>query len=73
MYSQLPDYDDLQCYDLGVEAILRQIDQKIYANFHKPSWRTLKHHLFMAGIPKKIFRELRNIAENDKKPMSIRK
>ena len=66
MHSQLPDYDDFQGYDLGIETILSQISQKIYSYFRKPPWKTLKHHLFMAEIPKNLFRELRNIAENDK-------
>ena len=52
MYSQLPDYDDFQGYDLGIDTILSQIDQKIYSNFHQPSWRISKRHLFMAEMPK---------------------
>ena len=52
MYSQLPDYDDFQGYDLWKEDISRQVVQRIYANFHKPSWRTLKRHLFSAGFRK---------------------
>ena len=44
MYSQLPDYDEFQGYDQGVESVLGQIAQEIYANFHKPSWQTLKRH-----------------------------
>ena len=66
-YSQLPYYDDLQGYDLGVGGILSQIAHKIYANSHNPSWKTLKHHLFMAKIPKKRFRDLKAISGNDKK------
>ena len=46
MYIRLPDYGEFQWYYLGVESVVGQIDQKIYANFHKPSWRTLKRHLF---------------------------
>ena len=67
MYIQLPDYDDFQCYYLGPEGIPSQISHKIYANFHKPSWQTWKHHLRMAKIPKKLVRELKAGAENDKK------
>ena len=48
MYSQLPDYEDFQVYDLGAGTILSRIAQKIYANFYNPSWGTLKHHLFVA-------------------------
>ena len=47
-YSQLPDYDDFQGYDMGADGILSRIAHKIYANFHKPSWGTWKLHLFMA-------------------------
>ena len=51
---------------IGIETASREIPQKIYANFHMQSWRTLKNILFMAKIPKKLFRELGNIAENYK-------
>ena len=54
MYSRLPDYDDFQRYDLGMGVVLSQIAHKMYANFHKPSWQTSKHHLFTAEIPKKL-------------------
>ena len=73
MYSQLPDYDDFQGYDLGVGGVLSRIAHKIYAGFHKPSWRTLKHHWFMAKIQKKLFRELNDVAENDKRTIPGRK
>ena len=63
MYSQLPDYANSQCYDMGIETTLSQISQKVYANRHKPSWETLKHRLFMAQIAKMLFRDLRNIDE----------
>ena len=36
MYIQLPDYDDFQCYDLGVGGVLSPLAHKIYANFHNP-------------------------------------
>ena len=55
LYAQLPDYDNSQGYALGKECILLQVAQRIYANFHKPSWRPLKHHLFSVGRPKKLF------------------
>ena len=58
LYCQLPDYDDFQCYELGEADILRQVSHRIYANSHKPSWQTLKHHLFSVGIPKKLIREI---------------
>ena len=71
MYSQLPDYDDFQGYDLGVGGIPSQIAHKIYANFHKPSWRTLRHRLFIGGIPGKLSKWIKFAAENDKKKRTI--
>ena len=66
-YSHLPDYDDFQGRDLGVESFLSKIAQKIYADFRKPSWRTLKHHLFAVEIPKKFLRDIKNIDGGGKK------
>ena len=54
LYGRLPDYDDSQCYDLGREDILRQIGMGIYVNIHRPSWKTLKHHLFTIKPPNDI-------------------
>ena len=73
MYMQLPDYDDFQGYDLGVGGILSQIAHNIYANSHKPSWQTLKHHLLVAKIPKKIFKDPKAVAGRDKRAISNRK
>ena len=70
MYIQLPDYDYFQGYDLGAGGVLSQISHKIYANFHKPSRATLKHHLFMAETPKKLPKEPEAVAENDKRAIS---
>ena len=51
MYIHLPDYDDFQGYDLGMVRTLNRVGRRIYANFHKPSWGTLKHHLLSAETP----------------------
>ena len=67
MYIQLPYYDDFQGYDLGVDGILGRIAHQIYANFHKPSWQTLKHRSIMEKIPKELSKELKSGPENDKK------
>ena len=67
MYIQLPDYDDFQGYDLGMGWILSHIAHEIYANFHKPSWETLEHHLFMAETPKKLPKQPDSVARNDKR------
>ena len=66
LYGHLPGYGDFQRYDLGQADILHQVAQRMYANFHKPSWGTLKHHLFSVNAPKKIFRGLKSLARNDK-------
>ena len=66
MYTQLPDYDDCQGYDRGVCGNLSQVDRGIYANFHKPSWQTWKHHLLTAKNRKESFRELKSVAGNGK-------
>ena len=52
LYGRLPDYDDFQCYDLGQGGILHHVARRIYANIHKPSWGTLKRHLFQANFPR---------------------
>ena len=54
LHIQLPYYDDFQGYDLGREDALHHVLRQIYANFHKASWRTLKHHLSPVGIAKKL-------------------
>ena len=67
LYSQLPEYDDFRGYDLGVDEQLGEIAHQIFVNFHKPSWQTLKHHLFVSKIPKKLLRKIKILAENGKK------
>ena len=67
LYGQLPDYGDFQGYDLGMEDILLQIALRIYDNFHRPSWQTLKHHLFAVRMPKTLFRKIKELAGNGKK------
>ena len=49
------------------EDILRRYAQRIYANSHKPSWRTLKRRLFSVGTQKKVSRGIKEIAESDKR------
>ena len=49
LYRRLPDYDDFQGYDSGKEDLPRRDAHRIYANFHKPSWQTLKRHLLPVG------------------------
>ena len=66
MHIQLPDYDYFRCYELGVVGVLSRIPHRMYANFHKPSWKTLQRHLFTAEAPKKLPNELENAAAEDK-------
>ena len=54
LYGELPYYDDPQRYDLGKDGISRQIALRIYDNPHRPSWQTLKHHLFAVKSQKHI-------------------
>ena len=72
MYIKLPDYDESKCYDLGRGNTVNQVARKIYANFHKPSWQTLKHHSFSAKVPKRFVREIKAIAANDKRTIPNR-
>ena len=67
---QLPDYGDFQGYDLGREDALHQVPRQIYANFHMPSWQTLKHRFSPVGIAKKLFREIESIDGNGKTTIS---
>ena len=39
MFGQLPDYDEFQGYGMWIDTDLSRIDEKMYANFHKPSWK----------------------------------
>ena len=67
LYSPLPDYDDFRGYDLRIDGQLEKAADLTYANFHKPSWQTLKHHLSTSKVPQKLFRGIKILAENDKK------
>ena len=70
LHGQLPDYDDFQGCDLGQEDISHHVAHGNYANFRKPPWRILKHHLFSANVPKKIPRRLKSIAGNEERAIS---
>ena len=59
LYSQSPDYDDFRGYNLGIDEQLGEIAKRIFVNFHKPSWQTLKRHLFVSKIPQKLLRKLK--------------
>ena len=58
MYGEIPDYDAFHGRDLAIDTDLSHIDERIYANFHKPSWNASKQHSFTAGTPKKLFPDL---------------
>ena len=70
--GQLPDYYDFQCCDLGQEDILRQVALRIYSDFHRPSWKTLKHNFHAVGIPKNLSRKINELADNDKRANLIK-
>ena len=67
LYSQFPDYDDFRGYDLGTDEQLEETAKRIFVNFHKPSWRALKHHLSVSKMPQKLLRKIKVLAENGKK------
>ena len=67
MYGQVPDYGEFHRYDMRIDSESSQVGEKIYADFHKPSWQTPKRHLFLAGIPQKLSRHLKILAGGDKK------
>ena len=51
----------------GRDDLLLQVTKRIYANFHKPSWQTLRRHLFPVGTPKKLLRRIKSISRNGEK------
>ena len=53
LYSQLQDYDDFRGCDLCTDGQLEEIANRIFANFYKPTWQALKHHLLTPEIPQK--------------------
>ena len=67
MYGGLPDYEEFQGFYLRIDSELSQIDEAIYANFHKPSWRGLNRHLFLSGITTKLLRHLKILSVDDTK------
>ena len=73
MYGRLPDYDEFQGYDMGIDTDLSRIAEKMYADFHNPPWVTLKRPSVMVEIPRKLLRELTILAENDKKGIPNKK
>ena len=68
MQTQLPDYDNLQCFDLSNDRGLSVISKRISRAPPppKPSRLKNKDHLFNAHIPKKLLMAIREIATNDK-------
>ena len=67
MYSQFPDYDDFRRFDFPNGTDLTAISKRIGGVISKPSWLTLKHHLFSMHIPKKLVKSVREIPIRDKK------
>ena len=44
---------------------LSATSQRISAGFAKPSWLTLKRHLFNMHVPKELFKAIHGAATND--------
>ena len=57
IYSRLPDYDDLQGFDLSNETDVASISRRIFTGFAKP-WLTIKRQLFNAHFPTKLFKAI---------------
>ena len=53
--------------DLPKEYDLTAIPERAYEGFARPSWLTLKLHLFIMYIPKKLLNSVREIRLGDKK------
>ena len=66
-YSQLLDYAEFRGFDPPNEMELSAISEGLSAGFPKPSWLTLRHHLFRMRVPKKVFPSTIGGAMNDKK------
>ena len=58
MYIRLAGYDYFRGFDLSRETDLAAISNRVYEGFSKPLWETLKHHLFIAHIPKNLLQAL---------------
>ena len=66
MYNRLPVYAYCLRFDLSNEIELSAISSRLSEGFAKPSWITLKHHLFNTHIPKNLFNAIRKLFANDK-------
>ena len=58
MYRKLPGCDGFRCFDLPGESGLAAISNRVYEGFAKTPWSMLRHHLFVAHIPKKLLKAL---------------
>ena len=67
MYIQLPACDDFRGFDLSHESELAPTANRIYELFANPPLLTFKRHLYVAHIPKKLFKSIRRIHLGDKK------
>ena len=67
MYGQLPYYAEVQLYDPGIDTDLSQIAEKIYADFHKSSWRTAKRHFLRCGPRTRYFEKSKILDGGDRK------
>ena len=65
LYIQLPGFGEFHGFDLSDEAELTALPQEILGYFHKQSRKTIKHQLSSANTPKKLFRNIREMAEVD--------
>ena len=67
MHIQLPGYGDSRGFDSANETDLAAISKRVCWGFPKPPWPTLKHHLLILSVPKKLLRAIRALCVTDKK------
>ena len=67
MRIRLPGYGDFRGFDFRGEADLSEIPKRVYEGFAKPPWPSLKHHILIAHIPKKLFKALSELRMQDNK------
>ena len=66
-YGELTYYDEFRRYDMGIATDLSQIAEKIYADFHKSSWRTAKRHFLRCGPRTRYFEKSKILDGGDRK------
>ena len=66
MYIKLPDYDEFRGLDISNDMDIAAIPKKNSTGPQKTAWITIKHRLFNAHVPKKMFNAIRENEMSDK-------